>query len=246
MDDHKRGFTIIETMLFIAITGVIMAALLGGWTVLINTQRYKDSTDTLYNYLQDQYNLVYNVENDRADRGLACAADGSIQAASLGDSDSSKTRGQSSCVLVGRYIDIKNGGESIRAYAIVGKDKEDLTDPASYEPKVVQQDIGLTEAQTSIPWGAQIVGLAGDTAPKNLAVILIRSPQDGTVHTYIKSNPLNLTIVPADLTDINERNERMLCLDPGAAVSSGRQAVVIRAYASTKSSIETLGSDNGC
>lgn len=245
--DH-RGFTIVEVMLFLAISGVLIATLLGGWTVMINTQRYKDSVDTVYGYFQDQYNLVYNVENERTS-SLSCDSNSQVSESGGGASDH---RGQSDCLLMGRFIKITNG-ETINSYAVVGR--EPATRPAgpevevmkAYNPKVVTQSIGLSEAKQIVPWGAVMRGKAGNNDPLNLDILLLRSPSSGVVHRYIaNSEPGTPSINVDKINDEFEKSDVTFCFDPGAAVQGAGQAVVIRAYASSRNSIETLGSDNKC
>src|SRR5688572_29756839 len=109
----QRGFTIIEVTLFLAISALLAVLMLGGWTVMINTQRYKDSVQTYQSFLQQQYNLVYNVENSR-ENNMICA-NGTVE-----ESESSGTpRGQTDCVILGRYIELRDG-QNLTVKAIVG------------------------------------------------------------------------------------------------------------------------------
>lgn len=244
---HK-GFTIIEVMLFLAISGVLAATLLGGWTVMINTQRYKDSVDTVYGYFQDQYNLVYNVENERTS-SLSCDNDSQVSESVGG---STEHRGQSNCVLMGRFIRVADGS-TITSYAVVGNEPivapigSDSQIIKEYKPKVVTQSIGLSEAKQSVPWGAVMRGKAGNSDPLNLDILLLRSPSSGLVHRYIVNSSTDTpSIDMANINDTSEKDDITFCFDPGAIVQGAGQAVVIRAYASSRNSIETLGSDNGC
>ncbi len=243
----SKGFTIIEVMLFMAVSGVMVVALLGGWTLLVNTQRYKDTIDTVYGYVQDQYNLVYNVENERK-ASLNCTSSGDITE----DGASSQARGQSDCVLMGRLVKIINGSV-FESYAVIGSEPsvaasgDDNDVIKSYRPKVVTQSIGLTEDHQQVPWGAVAVGKQGDTNALNRNIILLRSPSTGIVHRYVVSaSPLDTVIKDSDIAAVNESEDFTMCFNPGAIVSSGTQAVVIRAYASSRNSVETLGDNNGC
>lgn len=243
-----RGFTIIEVMLFLAISGLLIAMLLGGWNLLINTQRYKDSVDTVYGYFQDQYNLVYNVENERG-TSLTCTADGRIVENGGASVDS---RGQSDCVLMGRFIKLTEGTK-LQSYAVVGRkpvspvsggDTEQIKD---YNPTVVGQEIGLTEAEQMVPWGAAL-NRPHSTNPLSATILLLRSPASGVVHRYVVDGAREGTVIKdSDIATENESQDSEFCFDAGAIVQGGKQAVVIRKYASSRNSVETLGgSDNGC
>lgn len=243
---EHRGFTIIEVMLFLAISGVMAALLLGGWTLMINTQRYKDSIDTVYGYIQDQYNLVYNVENERSST-LTCTGGNQIV------NGAGESRGQSDCVLMGRFIKLTNG-TTFRSYAVVGREPaapatgSDTDIIKSYNPAVVSQSIGLSEVEQIVPWRAVIKGKAGNADPLNMSIMLLRSPESGIVHRYIvnSSNQVDPIIDLGEIKRDNEDDDVMFCFDPGVMVQGSRQSVVIRKYASSRNSVETLGSDNGC
>jgi len=239
-----RGFTIIEVMLFLAISGVMVAALLGGWTLMINTQRYKDSVDTVYGYIQDQYNLVYNVENERS-TSLSCA-DAQITEGGVGS-----PRGQSDCVLMGRYVKVTDGAK-LRSYAVVGREPTggvsgtDTEQIRQYRPTVVAQSIGLTEVEQSVPWGA-VLQKPGIQTGWNGQILLLRSPGSGVVHRYVvEGGRMDPSITPGDINTVHEAQAATFCFDAGVPVQGGKQVVVIGAYASSRNSVETKGSDNGC
>ena len=58
MDKNKgaflRGFTIIEVMLFLALSGVLLAGILGGLGGNIARQRYNDAVQDIANIMRDQ------------------------------------------------------------------------------------------------------------------------------------------------------------------------------------------------
>lgn len=243
------GFTIIEVTLFVAISGLLAVLLLAGWTTMINNQRYQDSVTTVYSYVQQQYNLVYNVENGR-DESLTCSNSEVTDASG----PNTTARGQSSCVLLGRYLVLRDG-VMFSSYPVVG------TEPAAplaatlgskevfdaYAPKPAVQSIGLSETGLEVPWQAVIRGAGTPSAratAQNTGFLIVRSPTTGTVHTYIFDPGVDDATLPA--SSEWEEDRTVLCLDPGIFVSGQRQAVVLQANASSQSSVETLGSDNGC
>lgn len=235
----QQGFTIIEISLFVAISGLLAIALLGGWSLTINSQRYKDSVDTLQSYIQQQYDLVYNVENGR-DNDLDCTTDSKVQ-------DGSTPRGQSNCVVLGRYVRLSNGTE-LTSSAVVGAEPSTLAGAndnavlAEYKPRVVTQQINLSENALTIPWQAIAVGRGGDTT-LDLALVILRSPTSGIVHTYIApSLDTDLEAVP----NAGNEKEQYFCVKPDSIVQGGRQAVYIPRYAAGANAIETKGEGNGC
>lgn len=242
----QHGFTIIEVTLFLALTGLLAVLLLGGWTTMINTQRYKDSVKTTQTFIQEQYNLVYSVENGRGDN-LRCSGGTVTDAGGTGES-----RGQSDCVLMGRYLHVNNGTR-IDVYAIVGDEpasgtaSSDIDSIRAYTPQRVGSEVGLTRNKLNVPWQAEVVGTAGSTDTQNFAIAIIRTPSSGIVHTYATTAPNDgsLPEVAALVSAANEQTNTYMCLDPGNPLAGGRMGVMIKARASSQSFVETIDDGAG-
>jgi hypothetical protein len=226
-----------------------MALLLVGWNVMIENQRYKDSVNTTYSYIQNQYNLVYNVQNGRDDT-LKCNNSTVEDSNGIDETE----RGQSDCILMGRYVFVK-GGSNITSYPVVGEEpvtpsvnREDSEVIRSYTPTVVRQDIGVSESNQFVPWGARLMGSGAQrNTAQDVAIMLLRSPVTGVVRTYIVPAPGNDPVI--DLTDIDPANEkeRTFCVDSASAISSTNMAIVIREFATAANSVETLSAEAaGC
>ncbi|HEY1086001.1 MAG TPA: prepilin-type N-terminal cleavage/methylation domain-containing protein [Candidatus Saccharimonadales bacterium] len=232
IDKKQRGFTIIEVMLFVAISGLLVVLLLAGWTTNLNTQRYKDSVKSLQSFMQQQYNLVYNVENTRGNDLKCDPSSVSVDSVSPGAGDS---RGSTKCVLLGRYITITttSDGSTAKVSAIIGKDTQvgstDAEAIRNAQPARVTQDIGLSESELDVPWSA--------TVSDDLTIAIIRSPLTGTARTYIASGSPSLTSMVAGPT--GNDTDRRLCIDAGAPFSGEAMSVVLKANASSQSSVET-------
>ena len=242
------GFTIIEVILFLGITGLLALSLLGGWTTMINTQRYKDSVKTVQSFIQTQYNLVYNVEIIRdASGGPYCVVNGSGQPVFQASGDS---RGQSDCIQMGRLVHISQGS-TIDVFPIVGVDEEetatnDLQSIENRNPVIAQSDLLLTENELTIPWQAEVKQPGGSTDTQNVALAIVRSPLTGSVHTYVR--PTDGVTVPTMDQMLTEGDERdvVLCLDPGTAFSGSRIGVIVRERASAQSFVQTIQEDGTC
>lgn len=240
---QQHGFTIVEISLFVAISGLLALGLLTGWSVAINGQRYKDSVDSTYAYIQQQYSLVYSVENERSGT-LSCDSSSNVSSSGL-----TSARGQSNCVLIGRYLQLTDGS-TIKSYAIVGNEPSgNDNELQDYIPKVVKStDLGLTQSEYSIPWGAFLTG-KGNSNPLNVGIAIIRSPQTGTVYSYINSTNADITDLSSVISDVNQK-EQYLCVrpdnGPASAVQGGLRAVYIPEFSASLNSVETIGKDSGC
>lgn len=246
---RKAGFTIIEVTLFLGVSGLLIMLLLGGWTVMINTQRYEDSVVSFQGFLQDQYNLVYNVENGRA-ANLTCDSNtGSIASGTT-------PRGQTGCVVLGRFLRIVDGS-NIQVLPVVGVVLA-ANDPATSDveairnslPKVVDRSLQFSDSNFSIPWGAVIVNAAGNSLDYTIAIL--RSPladSGGKVHTYIQQVPdaSSASNLAGLINTANEDEDVEFCLDAGAPLSGGTRAVVVKAFASSQTYIVSRAQgENSC
>jgi type II secretory pathway pseudopilin PulG len=249
---HKQGknggFTIIEVILFLGITGLLALTLLGGWTTMINTQRYKDSVKTVQSFLQTQYNLVYNVENaEQPDGGPYCDVNASDEPQFV---TTESPRGQSDCIQMGRLIHI-SGGVDIRAYAIVGADMPNSasTDAAEIirrNPIIVENELQISENELTVPWQAEVVNRRDIGGIQNVALAIVRSPLSGSVHTYrVTTDGVSLPDVE-DMIAVGNEQEVNLCLDPGTAFAGNRIGVVIRERASAQSFVQIIQDEALC
>lgn len=250
--NKQSGFTIIEVLLFLGITGLMAAALLGGWTTMINNQRYKDSVKTLQSFIQQQYNLVYNVQNGRnAETGCVIGADGPVFTDEDDDASTLRPQGQSVCVVMGRYIHI-SGGSVVKVYPIVGEDRSEAGNPSDKQaildrkPVEVTEDIGLAGSELNIPWQAEVVTpVPNSVDTMDVAIVIIRSPESGIVHTYSQQLP-DGSRPPTQSIITDALNEDMnLCLNPDVAFVGSRTGVVIRKGASVQSYVQTITDTEG-
>lgn len=246
---NQNGFTIIEVVLFFAVTGLLAAGLLGGWTAMIDNQRYKDSVKTLQSFLQQQYNLVYNVQNGRAaTSGCTKTATGPVFGGSTNNP------GQSDCIVMGRYIHVTNGNE-VKVYPIVGIDKDNSANRANGDvwlikdrrPKFITGSTALSESQLSIPWGADVVKTGGSTALAHYTIAIVRSPETGAVHTYTEqqSDATSMPLVENLVSPAAANTSANLCINPKSRLVGYRIGVVVRADASSQSSVQVLTDEDG-
>lgn len=239
---RQSGFTIIEVMLFLAIAAVLVTATLIGWTLTINTQSYRDSARSLATVLQQQYSDTLNVANERGSN-LTCRVENEMTTIETGVGS---PRGQSDCVILGRFIKIR--GTNIAMSDVVGMEPDAAPDAGDTEDEIISSyypgEMEQSEQTYQIAWQARPYISSEVTRTMNRNIAIIRSPQTGTVQTYSTEGDLSIK----DLIGSSEsRSQVKICLDPGAPVAQGRAAVLIGANASSSDavSVKTDG-DAGC
>jgi type II secretory pathway pseudopilin PulG len=191
----ERGFTIVEVVLFLAITGGLFAALMIGVNSGITQQRYLDSVRSYKALLQNQYSEVLNTRNGNVDQRCSQANDGTIDG-----TGPLLTKGTSKCVILGRAIQITDSGKnvttsSVTGYDLTGQDSatvstsDDVTALKLYKFKVADFD----KESVELDWGSYLTPLPSISgSPESTAVILIlRSPATGLIR--ILTSPKSLT-----------------------------------------------------
>lgn len=249
------GFTIIETMLFLAITGALIVAILAGSGTAINNQRYQDSVTTLKTTLQDQYAQVSSVNNSQSNAAISCDTNGVV---TVDQSLPATPRGQDSCVIIGRFLSINDA--SITASSVVGynandssyyiaNNATDITELQDYKLSL----LSTTTTTDTVEWGSRIAwpvsGLSfkNPTTPRSIGVLILRSPKSGIIYTFTADSwsVSNLSSMIIAGNNIPGQGQQRICIDPGGAVVAGGLAVVIDAYASSATGIEIRTNDMG-
>lgn len=246
------GFTIIESMLFLAISGVLVVALIAGTGVSINIQRYRDAVETLKSHLQNQYDEITSVYNDR-DNSWYCDNQAQTERGA-----SSEDRGQSQCVMLGRYVTIKGSTmktSSVTARLVVGgpatgNDVDRLRSNYVLGISTVYQDERPLEWGASIKWPT-----AGNNesqtgnADRNIAILIVRSPDSGLIYTFtsdnVPDNPDNNTLrsMLIAASEIPGRAPRTICVEPGGIVLTNVMAIYLTEFANGPNSVETRSND---
>lgn len=230
----NHGFTIIEVMLFLAVTGALAVAILVGSGISINQQRYRDSVNTMKSFLQLQYSEATNVSNDRT--GEEGCLDGVIGGT---PPIAPQPRGTSNCIILGRYITIDASGTMLTASDVVGSRKSSSDAANDLDEIRNNYTLGLStldQDEKNVDWGAQIVA-PKTTTPQALTVLIIRSPLSGSIMTFVAEGErvALTTLINGGILS----TERNLCINAEVGSFVGkRQAVRISAYAASQSAIE--------
>lgn len=243
-----RGFTIIETLLFLAISGVLVIAMLAGVGVTIQIQRYRDAVETFKTLLQDQYSELASVKNEERTAAWSCGS----QAETVEGGTGAKERGQSDCVILGRYMAIV--GADITMYNVVGYPSgltTTGTDIDKLRANYVLNISTMTKEEETLEWGAEIAwpktggGSQSPQTPRSVSFLFIRSPDSGQIYTFTDNTAFE-TPTPSSLRDmvvagisIPGQSERTLCIDSGGALANADSSVFVSAYATGPSSVET-------
>ena len=229
---NKHGFTIIETMLFLAISGTLTVAVLVGAGASISQQRYRDSVNSLSNFLQQQYSDVTSVRNDR-DSGWSCnAVTGPIV-----DGTSGSSRGATECVVVGKYVSLSD--KTVTVQTVIGK--ASAVGGAGDIATLTNSGLSLTDfdKQTyTIEWGASMQKI--NKAPTATTMLIVRSPVTGSIRTFIDESGANQPV--ASMVNLARlQAPANICVNSDGMFNGKRLEVYVIANASSATGIKVNG-----
>lgn len=255
----SAGFTIIETILFLAVTGALIGGMMFATSMTLGTQRYSDAVESFKSLMQQQYAGITSVQNGR-DNDLTCTS----QAATT---DGDVLRGQSDCVIVGKYIIIDGGDVTI--YPVLAYEVATASDTANdveafrdnYYLNLAKQNV----VETKLEWDAQISwATAGNPddqrgakpAQRTIGVLLLRSPSSGQTYTFTsdtiptesqlndtESAPAFLSTMLQEGTTVPGQKARTICINSGGLTSVPNTSLYIAAYAAGQSAVEVRSND---
>jgi len=256
----SKGFTIIESLLFLAISGLMMATMIVGVSVSLNYQRYSDSVVSLKTLMQEQYAQLSSTQNNRSGE-LRCGISGTaVPQAQLG---AEETVGQSDCELIGRYMVIDQDETS--TYSVLGYRDLDAKPASGTDIEYMQNSAYLSIAidalsieTRGIEWGAEIAwpaegsGSRPSTTPRAMGILFLRSPDSGQVYTFTRNldtgetsaitpESLRAMIVPGNT--IPGQGTRTICVDSQGMTVSNDYSIYLNSFATGANAIETRTND---
>ena len=193
----KRGFTIIEVSLFLAISGLLFAFVISDTAGRTARHRYNDTVTDLVEEIRNAYSATANVANERTveDASFFCSITTAFNeyggllvnsptndfATSTGKKTDNQP-GRTRCAIYGQLITFgeptdesdskKNAISVIRRYTVVGLAAEGQIDTKS--------------AAHKLQWTGRVEN-RNDRNTYRGAILIARSPISGTIHTYLYS-----------------------------------------------------------
>lgn len=204
----ERGFTIVETVLFLAITGALFAALMIGVGTGITQQRYIEGVRGYRALLQDQYSAAMNIVNEHDAGTVACPSGAPV------------ARGMSNCVILGRAVKIVGAGTQVETSSIIGSDTGTVTSNTpdvdavrAYAPQIATFDRETTE----LDWGLALktTTVAGSSHASQAVILIMRSPVSGLPLIFTSDR------VPSPLRDMITTANRTLSIENCLTGDSG-------------------------
>lgn len=243
---NESGFTVIEVILFLAITGLLFSVLMVGVGAGINQQRYLDSARAYKALIQDQYSATLNTDN-KITNDWGCQTGGAID-----QNTPRSNRGTSECVILGKIVQVlpvNNGIASIQTSSVTGRlatgvdDVQSMTDIdaiLAYQPHIANFDKRVTD----IDWGSYLTTAEIPRRPSQAVIVILRSPATGLIRIFTsKSNHSN-----TDLSDIiNVTNASTIlsnCVENDTSVLTPRILVSVDPRIANSDGVRLDGGNN--
>lgn len=253
----SSGFTIIETLLFLGVTGLLVLGALIGVGTNVNIQRYRDSAETFKNVIQQQYASVTNVQNGR-DNNWSCT-----NAAGATADPNGIDRGQSACIIVGKYVRIQGG--NISSYTVLARERfappETIDDISALQTSYILNISKAEVEERTMEWGTEIAWPKSGpmrvtpATPRSIALLFIRSPESGQVFTFASNTvpsdadiqALQPTASPAFLTSMivagNQtpgQGAQVICVESAGLFDLGQMGLYISPFAASTNAVELM------
>lgn len=256
MSKNRRGFTIIEVVIFLAITSIIFMAIVLGTRNVMSRQRYNESTQNFADFLRGVYSKLTSIENH---------GDGRSEKAIYGK-----------LITFGEKFNLageENTNNDVFVYDIIGDVSSAISGDnilnalTKLNIDVLKNEggkvtyAGIAESYSS-RWMARIERTEDHELYRG-AVIVVRSASTGIINTYVlKSEPDNHTktievnqAVKANSTEPVFRNALSkfsnttaadFCLysDDGNIYNGYRRDIRINANARNSSGVEVMPLDD--
>lgn len=203
MNNRQTGFTVIEVILFVAISGLLLVgAFVAMRSAFANTQ-FNDTTDSTQSYLQRLYLDVATGVNVRDDN-VICTAQGRLESRP-GDPTNAKP-GASECVILGRLLQIEPGNDAaasrITTRYLSSAEVNDVGQVSDlqafgadgYQVRISSDAVPLMKGSFELPWSAYITsakrqGFIDVQDVKSLAILRSPVSERMMVYAFAESEP---------------------------------------------------------
>lgn len=221
MASTQRGFTIIEVILFLAISGLLLTVAIATISASINSSRFNDTIRSTTSYLQRQYNEVATGQSDRSDSVACDTATGQIT------TGTPSPAGMTDCVIMGRFIKLEGAEFTVRYItghrsSLVGISSDDVTAIMEMDPQVA--GAAVYAGEYDVPWGIDLVNTAlsgTPTASPSTGFAIIQSPASGNVLYFTEENitATEPVLDPAFINTNNLNRTAQLCFADNSLIS---------------------------
>ena len=160
--EKLKGFTIIEVMLFLALSGFLLVGILAGTGSSIANQRYKDAVQDAVDALRDAYSFVSDTQVQLRENGKGVC--GGLTSEQFDSSSVAQAynsgRGRTQCVVYGAVVSIN--GDKIQTTTLIGEDYADAIKEPTNADLVTKTDLEILKTLNANNLAVQCAKNAAD------------------------------------------------------------------------------------
>lgn len=215
---EQRGFTIIETMLFLGVSAMLLIIAFSFTASTLRSARFTDATKSLQSFFQEQYTRVQtNSLSLNTPSGKTAVCDpttGLVTSQNL----ASNTGSSKTCMLLGVALDLASDGKSIAVYPVLGSTQAtDQTlskvNPQIWSDAVETYTLGWqavlstnsAAAATAVLAKNVAAGLATKTASVN-RLLFLRNVESEAINFYSTTQVATIASIINEEPQSNTRN----------------------------------------
>lgn len=211
---RASGFTLIEVMLSLAISGMVLVGALLGVSATISRNRYRDVVESTAALIRNQYELVSRIQiSQRANDDTCGDISGGDSISSYVDGENKGGRGRSKCSVYGVAITFGlDGGRRMQVTNLIGieyneyrkslVEADETADPDELIGAMSEielfKNLKVTNLFNKDNTQCTVTGLLTDEKykwdatletinkdePAEIILMIVRSPRSGAVHTF--------------------------------------------------------------
>lgn len=196
----------------LAIASMMMVGILATASNSISRQRYKDASDSLVSYFQDQYSMAVNVRNNRPST-QSCNTSGMTATSDAG-------KGTSDCMIIGRLLQ-SSDGMKITSRPVYGTaDAVGLSATGDKDALIAAGLVSDTDPAAAttyeLAWSTGLSAKGTNRAALPFSMAILRSPTSGTVHTFVLTGSGKATMTPNELVNdlSSTTTDTIFCVAP--------------------------------
>jgi Tfp pilus assembly protein FimT len=202
MMGKQDGFTIIEVILFLAISAMLFLVAFSYTSSTIRQTRLTDGGDQLTSFIQNQYVSVKNTQSNRSETSSVKCDVSDVAPTTPGASNT--------CMVLGKVLYFNDNGTTVSVSTVVGNAVVATTEGTEIEvirqlnPRVLRDTTGsivLVDETFVMPWQMRFTERKYMSSPSTQAgfnaMVFLRSPVSENVHTGIWTVAAGAGAVPA-------------------------------------------------
>ena len=176
---RKKGFTLLEVVLFLALSGVLILIVVSGTSYSIAEKRFNDTVNSFVSYLQDLYASVNYTRHSNNGQSSQAVYGKLVNM----ETKNKKTTFSSYTILGSANIRNLNGNDVLEMLTALSPEILDDDDIEEYRP-VWGGEIKSTHQDPST--GLYIEDISDGTETiSQIMLLLIRHPKNGMTFTYV-------------------------------------------------------------